>query len=57
MENITVQPLDACPAKIIIYDINNDKEIHRYHFPKTTIGTGLFYLNDVVLGYHNNSAR
>lgn len=52
-----VQPIDVCLPKIIIYDIVNNREIHRYTFPKLTVGYGLFYLNDVVLSYHNGSAR
>lgn len=57
MENVEVQPVDSCPAKLIIYDLNTHEEIHRYIFPRLTVGYGLFYLNDIVLGYSENQAR
>lgn len=57
MENVEVQPVDSCPAKLIIFDLNTHKEIHRYIFPRMTVGFGLFYLNDIVLGYSENEAR
>lgn len=57
MASVDVQPLDTCPAKIVIYDLNNNREVHRYVFPKEIVGLGLFYLNDIVLGYSGNIAR
>lgn len=57
MENVTVQPADSCPAKIIIFDINKHQEVHRYVIPKMVTGYGLFYLNDVVLGRSGNKTR
>ena len=57
MESIEIQPLDACPAKIIIFDIQHHLEIHRYEFPTSVVGQGLFYLNDIVLQYQNGKAR
>ena len=26
---VEVRPYDSCPAKMIIYDLENDKEVHR----------------------------
>ncbi|XP_053373874.1 protein yellow-like [Mercenaria mercenaria] len=57
MEDVDVQPVDSCPAKIIIYDLNTNQEVNRYVFPRMVIGFGLFYLNDIVLGYSENVAR
>ncbi|OWF40019.1 Protein yellow [Mizuhopecten yessoensis] len=48
---VDVAPIDRCPPKLVIYDINNDEEIHRYIFDKTKVGVGMFYLNDIVLDY------
>ena len=55
--NVSVQPVDKCPPKIIIYDLNAMKIVHRYVFPTTVIGPGLFYLNDVVLSFVDGKAR
>lgn len=33
------------------------KEVHRYDFPKSVTGIGLFYLNDIVLGFDAGKAR
>lgn len=57
MQDVGVQPVDSCPAKIIIFDLNKNVEVHRYTFPKLTVGYGLFYLNDIVLSYSENVAR
>ncbi|XP_060581097.1 protein yellow-like [Ruditapes philippinarum] len=57
MQDVGVQPVDSCPAKIIIFDLNKHEEVHRYIFPRLTVGYGLFYLNDIVLGYSENVAR
>lgn len=57
MKDVELQPLDACPAKIVIFDLNKHEEVHRYEFPKLTVGFGLFYLNDIVLAYSEGNAR
>lgn len=57
MEDVDVQPVDSCPGKIIIFDINSHTEVHRYVIPKVVTGYGLYYLNDVVLGYSEGKAR
>ncbi|KAL4222362.1 hypothetical protein ACF0H5_018401 [Mactra antiquata] len=57
MKDVEVQPVDSCPAKMIIYDIDNNVEVRRYIFPKSTVGYGLFYLNDIVLSYSEGKAR
>lgn len=54
---VEIRPVDHCPSKIIIYDLDNDREIHRYNFPADVVGSGLYYLNDIVLGYENNETR
>ncbi|KAK3589576.1 hypothetical protein CHS0354_043030 [Potamilus streckersoni] len=56
-DSTMVRPLDACAAKLVIFDLERGLEVHRYVFPKTTVGSGLFYLNDIVLGYSSGSAR
>ncbi|XP_033761597.1 uncharacterized protein LOC117343364 [Pecten maximus] len=48
---VDVAPLDRCPPKLVIYDINGDEEVHRYIFDQTKVGVGMFYLNDIVLDY------
>ncbi|KAK3588032.1 hypothetical protein CHS0354_012078 [Potamilus streckersoni] len=45
-----------CPAKIIIYDIVNDKEVHRHIFPENVVRKDNNYLNDLVLDYVNGKA-
>lgn len=55
--SLSVQPVDRCPAKIIIYDLTTNKEVHRYIFPPEVVGQGLYYLNDIVLGFSEGKAR
>ncbi|XP_052772743.1 major royal jelly protein 3-like isoform X2 [Mya arenaria] len=57
MSDIAINPLGKCPPKLIIYDLNKRQEVHRYIFPPTVAGTGLFYLNDIVLGFADGKAR
>ncbi|XP_063421658.1 protein yellow-like [Mytilus trossulus] len=45
---------DQCPSKIIIWDLENDVEIHRHTFPSSVTGPGMFYLNDIVLDFNRN---
>lgn len=52
-----MQPVDRCPAKLVIYDIDNMKVVHRYNFPQSVVGPGMFYLNDIVLGFADGKAR
>ena len=42
---------DECPAKLVIYDTNTDKEIHRHIFSETVVPKGSNYLNDLVMDY------
>lgn len=48
---VDVAPMDRCPPKLVIYDINRNVEVHRYTFDQTKVGVGMFYLNDIVLDY------
>ncbi|XP_052227701.1 protein yellow-like [Dreissena polymorpha] len=57
MSNVTTVPKDACPPKIIIFDINSHSIVHKYTFPLDVTGVGRFYLNDIVLGFENGAAR
>lgn len=54
---VEVRPFDHCASKMVIYDLDNDREISRYDFPRDVVGPGLYYLNDIVLGYENEAAR
>lgn len=54
---MSVQPVDTCPPKLVIYDIDNNNEVHRYTFPIPVVGPGFFYLNDIVLGFDKRKAR
>lgn len=42
---------NECPAKLVIYDTNSDKEIHRHTFSETVVPRGSNYLNDLVMDY------
>ncbi|KAH3721769.1 protein yellow-like [Dreissena polymorpha] len=55
--DVTTVPKDACPPKIIIFDINKHSIVHKYTFPSSVTGVGRFYLNDIVLGFENGAAR
>ncbi|KAK3587994.1 hypothetical protein CHS0354_014514 [Potamilus streckersoni] len=46
-----------CPGKLIIYDINNDREIRRYVFPASQVDPYKTFLNDIVLEYIDGVAR
>ncbi|XP_052764204.1 major royal jelly protein 1-like [Mya arenaria] len=41
----------GCPAKLVIYDVNKDVEIHRHMFPDDVVSRGTNYLNDLVMDY------
>ncbi|KAL3831776.1 hypothetical protein ACJMK2_023483 [Sinanodonta woodiana] len=45
-----------CPAKLIIYDIVNDNEVHRHIFPEEVVRKDNNYLSDLVLDYANGKA-
>lgn len=42
---------NECPAKLVIYDTNSDREIHRHIFEETVVPRGSNYLNDLVMDY------
>ncbi|KAL3832605.1 hypothetical protein ACJMK2_024236 [Sinanodonta woodiana] len=46
-----------CPGKLIIYDINQDKEIRRYVFPTSQVDPEKTFLNDIVLEYIDGVAQ
>lgn len=41
----------ACPAKLVIYDVKRDVEIHRHIFPEDVVSKETNYLNDLVMDY------
>lgn len=43
-----------CSPKILIYDIDNNKEVHRHVFPTIVIGQRSVFLNDIVLDHKGN---
>jgi len=55
-ETITKIGEKPCPAKLVIYNINNDVEVHRHLFPSLVVGRGSFYLNDLVLDFVDGKA-
>lgn len=46
----SIEVADRCPPKIVIWDINQNKEVYRYVFPDDVVSDP-FYLNDLVLDY------
>jgi sugar lactone lactonase YvrE len=48
---------DQCPSKLVIWDLNNNVEVHRYTFPSSVAGQGMYYLNDIVLDFDHSTAR
>ena len=57
MKDVDVAPLGLCPPKLVIYDIERMRIVHTHTFPQEVAGFGLFYLNDIVLGFDEGKAR
>lgn len=43
----------GCPAKLVIYDVKRDVELHRHMFPDDVVSRDTNYLNDLVMDYVN----
>lgn len=43
----------GCPAKLVIYDVKQDVELHRHIFPEDVVSGDTNYLNDIVMDYVN----
>lgn len=43
----------GCPAKLVIYDVKRDVELHRHVFPNDVVSGDTNYLNDLVMDYVN----
>lgn len=41
--------LNLCPPKIVVYDLNNNKEVDKYEFPADVVSNTTCFLNDIVL--------
>jgi sugar lactone lactonase YvrE len=41
----------GCPAKLVIYDVKRDIELHRHVFPDEVVSRDTNYLNDLVMDY------
>lgn len=41
----------GCPAKLVIYDVKRDVELHRHVFPDSVVSRDTNYLNDLVMDY------
>ncbi|XP_033762705.1 protein yellow-like [Pecten maximus] len=52
----TDHPQNLCPAKLIIYDVRNDKLVHVHEFPDAVVPRTSNFLNDIVLDYVNGVA-
>ncbi|XP_033762701.1 protein yellow-like [Pecten maximus] len=53
---LTDHPQNLCPAKLIIYDVRNDKLVHVHEFPDAVVSRTSNFLNDIVLDYVNGAA-
>lgn len=47
----------GCQAKLVIYDLKRDIEIHRHVFPNDVVSKGTNYLNDLVMDYVNGKVE
>ena len=47
----------GCPAKLVIYDVKRDVELHRHVFPNDVVSKGTNYLNDLVMDYVNGKVE
>lgn len=47
----------GCPAKLVIYDVKHDIELHRHVFPNDVVSKGTNYLNDLVMDYVNRKVE
>ncbi|OWF40693.1 protein yellow-like [Mizuhopecten yessoensis] len=52
----TDQPQNICPAKLIIYDVRNDRLVHVHEFPDAVVSRTSNFMNDIVLDYVNGVA-
>nr|KAG5699871.1 hypothetical protein BaRGS_034645 [Batillaria attramentaria] len=44
---------NPCPLKLIVYDIDQDREVRRFVFPSDVANPSTAFLNDIVLDYEN----
>nr|KAG5699870.1 hypothetical protein BaRGS_034644 [Batillaria attramentaria] len=44
---------NTCPLKLIVYDIDQDREVRRFVFPSHMASPSTVFLNDIVLEYQN----
>ncbi|CAG5126278.1 unnamed protein product [Candidula unifasciata] len=49
--------LSLCPAKVVIYDLKTNSQIHKYEFPQEVVNRSSVFLNDIVLDYINGTVR
>ncbi|KAL3886764.1 hypothetical protein ACJMK2_026737 [Sinanodonta woodiana] len=49
-------PKNLCPAKLVIFDINNNRVVHRYEFPNEVVSRSSNFINDIVLDYVDGKA-
>ncbi|KAL3869371.1 hypothetical protein ACJMK2_042059 [Sinanodonta woodiana] len=55
LDIFTDNPRNLCPAKIVIYDLQTEREVDRYIFPNSVVSRSSNFLNDIVLDYVNGS--
>ncbi|ODM92041.1 Protein yellow [Orchesella cincta] len=47
--NIWTEPLNLCPPKLLLIDMEMDEVIKRYEFPDSVVGHTTNFLNDIVV--------
>ncbi|XP_076466373.1 protein yellow-like [Babylonia areolata] len=53
----TGPPSNLCPPKLVIYDIEKEKQVHSYTFPDHVANHSSCFLNDIVLHYVSGDVR
>ncbi|CAL1537002.1 unnamed protein product, partial [Lymnaea stagnalis] len=52
-----LNPLNLCPPKLVVFDLNTRQEVDRYEFPETVVGKDTNFLNDLALHYVDGRVR
>ncbi|KAK3596778.1 hypothetical protein CHS0354_038780 [Potamilus streckersoni] len=50
-------PQNLCPAKLVIFDIDNNRVVRSYEFPNEVVNRSSNFLNDIVLDYLDGQVR
>ncbi|CAL1537003.1 unnamed protein product [Lymnaea stagnalis] len=52
-----LNPLNLCPPKLVVFDLNTRQEVDRYEFPENVVSNDNNFLNDIVLHYVDGRVR